>query len=267
MGCPFYCFHDRDVSPEGASSAEFRANLDALADDAAGCQEQTGVRLLWGTANLFTHPRYQAGAATNPDPDVFAYAAAQVKHMLEVTHRLGGRELRPVGRPRGIRHAAQHRPRAGRRPAGAVPPPRRGAQAPHRVQRPASDRTEADGADKAPVPGSTTSRPSTASSSVTGSTTSIGSTSRPITRRSPATASTTRSRSPSPTGSSAASTPTGATRRTVGTPTSSRIRSRIGVPHVRDPQLRWHRARRLQLRRQAAAPELSGIGTTCLGNW
>jgi xylose isomerase len=90
LGTPYYCFHDRDVAPEGGSYAEFRANLDALADEAAGYQEQTGVRLLWGTANLFTHPRYQAGASTNPDPEVFAYAAAQVKHMLEVTQRLGG---------------------------------------------------------------------------------------------------------------------------------------------------------------------------------
>jgi xylose isomerase len=90
IGIPFYCFHDRDVAPERASFAEFRADLDALSDDAAGYQERTGVRLLWGTANLFTHPRYQAGAATNPDPEVFAYAAAQVKHMLEVTKRLGG---------------------------------------------------------------------------------------------------------------------------------------------------------------------------------
>jgi xylose isomerase len=90
MGVPFYCFHDRDVSPEGANYNEFRSNLDALTDDAAAYQERTGVRLLWGTANLFTHPRYQAGASTNPDPEVFAYAAAQVKHMLEITKRLGG---------------------------------------------------------------------------------------------------------------------------------------------------------------------------------
>ena len=90
LGTPYYCFHDRDVAPEGASFAVFRDNLDALADEAQGYQERTGVRLLWGTANLFTHPRYQAGAATNPDPEVFAYAAAQVKHMLEVTQRLGG---------------------------------------------------------------------------------------------------------------------------------------------------------------------------------
>jgi xylose isomerase len=90
LGIPYYCFHDRDVAPEGDSFAQFRANLDALAEEAAQDQERTGVRLLWGTANLFTHPRYQAGAATNPDPEVFAYAAAQVKHMLEVTQRLGG---------------------------------------------------------------------------------------------------------------------------------------------------------------------------------
>ena len=90
LGTPYYCFHDRDVAPEGASFAEFRDNLDALTDDALGYQERTGARLLWGTANLFTHPRYQGGAATNPDPEVFAYAAAQVKHMLEVTQRLGG---------------------------------------------------------------------------------------------------------------------------------------------------------------------------------
>src|SRR3954453_3973591 len=90
LGTPYYCFHDRDVAPEGESFAEFRDNLDALTEDALGYQERTGAQLLWGTANLFTHPRYQGGAATNPDPEVFAYAAAQVKHMLEVTQRLGG---------------------------------------------------------------------------------------------------------------------------------------------------------------------------------
>ena len=90
LGVPYYCFHDRDVAPDGDSFAEFKANLDALVDDALGYQERTGARLLWGTANLFSHPRYAGGAATNPDPDVFAYAAAQVKNMLEVTQRLGG---------------------------------------------------------------------------------------------------------------------------------------------------------------------------------
>lgn len=90
LGTPFYCFHDVDMAPEGATLAESKRNLDVMVDRAAGLQEATGVRLLWGTANLFSHPRYMAGAATNPDPDVFAHAAAQVRHMLDATHRLGG---------------------------------------------------------------------------------------------------------------------------------------------------------------------------------
>jgi xylose isomerase len=90
LGVPFYCFHDRDIAPEGASFKETCALLDQMVDEAARHQDETGVGLLWGTANLFWHPRYQAGAATNPDPEVFAYAAAQVAHCLEATHRLGG---------------------------------------------------------------------------------------------------------------------------------------------------------------------------------
>ena len=90
LGTPFYCFHDVDMAPEGDSLAESRANLDAMVERAAAKMEATGVRLLWGTANLFSHPRYAAGAATNPDPEVFAHAAAQVRHMLEATHRLDG---------------------------------------------------------------------------------------------------------------------------------------------------------------------------------
>ena len=90
LGVPFFAFHDRDVAPEGRTYAETRANLDSSVDRIEKNMERTGARLLWGTANLFSHPRYAAGAATNPDPEVFAYAAAQVKTMLEVTHRLGG---------------------------------------------------------------------------------------------------------------------------------------------------------------------------------
>ncbi len=90
LGVPYYCFHDRDIAPDGNTFAETRSNLLSMVDYAAGHMERTGIRLLWGTANLFGHPRYAAGAATNPDPDVFAYAAAQVKVMLEVTKRLGG---------------------------------------------------------------------------------------------------------------------------------------------------------------------------------
>jgi xylose isomerase len=90
LGVPFFCFHDRDIAPEGRTFAESRANLDAMIEQAQAQMSRTGRRLLWGTANLFSHPRYAAGAATNPDPEVFAYAAAQVKVMLEATHRLDG---------------------------------------------------------------------------------------------------------------------------------------------------------------------------------
>jgi xylose isomerase len=90
LGVPFFTFHDRDVAPEGRTYAETRANLDASVSRIEKHMARTKARLLWGTANLFSHPRYAAGAATNPDPEVFAYAAAQVKAMLEVTHRLGG---------------------------------------------------------------------------------------------------------------------------------------------------------------------------------
>ncbi|MGI9624534.1 MAG: xylose isomerase [Acidimicrobiales bacterium] len=90
LGVKFFSFHDVDMAPEGATLAESRANLDAMVDRAAEKMEATGVSLLWGTANLFSHPRYAAGAATNPDPDVFAHAAAQVRHMMDATNRLGG---------------------------------------------------------------------------------------------------------------------------------------------------------------------------------
>ena len=90
LGLPFFCFHDRDVAPEGATLRETDAMLDRVLERVQAHMARTGIRLLWGTANLFSHPRYMAGAATNPDPAVFAYAAAQVKHALEATHRLGG---------------------------------------------------------------------------------------------------------------------------------------------------------------------------------
>ncbi|MGD2101329.1 MAG: xylose isomerase [Acidimicrobiia bacterium] len=90
LGVPFFCFHDVDIAPPGESFAESASNLETMVDYAEKKMSETGVRLLWGTANLFGHPRYAAGAATNPDPEVFTYAAAQVKHALEATHRLGG---------------------------------------------------------------------------------------------------------------------------------------------------------------------------------
>jgi xylose isomerase len=90
LGVPFYCFHDVDIAPVGETFAESARYLDVMVEYAKQKMAETGVKLLWGTANLFSHPRYAAGAATNPDPEVYAYAAAQVKHALEATHRLGG---------------------------------------------------------------------------------------------------------------------------------------------------------------------------------
>ncbi len=87
---PFYCFHDRDIAPEGRTLAESNRNLDRVVAHAKDLQKATGVKLLWGTANLFSNPRYMCGAATNPDAHVFAYAAAQVKKALDVTKALGG---------------------------------------------------------------------------------------------------------------------------------------------------------------------------------
>lgn len=90
LGVDYWCFHDRDIAPDGPTFAEATANLESIVDHAAGKQAETGIKLLWGTANCFSHPRYQAGASTNPDPHVFAYAAAQVRRALEATHKLGG---------------------------------------------------------------------------------------------------------------------------------------------------------------------------------
>jgi xylose isomerase len=87
---PFYAFHDRDIAPEGKSLAESNRNLDRVVAHAKDLQKATGVKLLWGTANLFSNPRYMCGASTNPDAHVFAYAAAQVKKALDVTKALGG---------------------------------------------------------------------------------------------------------------------------------------------------------------------------------
>lgn len=87
---PFWAFHDRDIAPEGRSLAESNRNLDKVVAHAKQLQKSTGVKLLWGTANLFSNPRYMCGASTNPNAQVFAYAAAQVKKALEVTQELGG---------------------------------------------------------------------------------------------------------------------------------------------------------------------------------
>ena len=90
LGVPYFCFHDADVRPEGAGFAENTRNLEEITDYFAQKMADTGVKLLWGTANLFSHRRYMSGAATNPDPEVFAFAAATVKTCIDATHKLNG---------------------------------------------------------------------------------------------------------------------------------------------------------------------------------
>ena len=90
LGVDYFAFHDLDIAPEGNSLKEFNANVTAIAKVLEGKMAKTNKKLLWGTANMFTNRRFMAGAATNPDPDVFAYCAAQVKHCMDVTKDLGG---------------------------------------------------------------------------------------------------------------------------------------------------------------------------------
>ena len=90
LGAPYYCWHDRDVAPEGKTLSESNKNFDAVARVLKEEQQRTGIKLLWGTANLFSHPRYVHGAGTSCNADAFAFAAAQIKKAMEVTHELGG---------------------------------------------------------------------------------------------------------------------------------------------------------------------------------
>ena len=90
LGAPFYAFHDRDIAPEGRTLRETNKNLDAVVKVLKEEQKRTGIKLLWGTANLFSNPRFVHGASTSCNADVFAFAGAQVKKALEITHELGG---------------------------------------------------------------------------------------------------------------------------------------------------------------------------------
>ncbi len=90
LGLPYFCFHDVDVMAHASTIKEHVENFAVIVDKIESKMAATGVKLLWGTANMFSHPRYMGGAATNPDPDVFRFAATQVRHCLEATHRLGG---------------------------------------------------------------------------------------------------------------------------------------------------------------------------------
>ena len=90
LGAPFYCWHDRDIAPEGDDLVETNQRLDRIVKLAKRLQRDTGIKLLWGTSNCFSHPRFTHGAATNPDAHVFAYTAAQIKKAMECTKELGG---------------------------------------------------------------------------------------------------------------------------------------------------------------------------------
>lgn len=90
LGAPYFCFHDADIRPEGATFAESASRFSEITDIFAQKMEETGIRLLWGTANLFSHRRFMSGAASNPDPEVYAWSAATVKNCLDATHALGG---------------------------------------------------------------------------------------------------------------------------------------------------------------------------------
>lgn len=90
LGVDFWCFHDRDIAPEADTLAETNKRLDKIVKLAKSLQKDTGVKLLWGTSNCFSHRRFMAGAGTNPSPAVFAYAASQIKKAMEITKELGG---------------------------------------------------------------------------------------------------------------------------------------------------------------------------------
>lgn len=90
LGVPYFCFHDRDIAPEGDNLADTNKNLDEIVKLVKELMDETGIKLLWGTANTFSHPRYVHGASTSCNADVFAYAAAQVKKAMEITKELGG---------------------------------------------------------------------------------------------------------------------------------------------------------------------------------
>ncbi len=104
LGVPYYCFHDRDLAPEGKTVTESESNLSELVTLAKEYQKDTGVKLLWGTANLFSHPRYMNGAATNPDFDVVCHAGAQVKAALDATVELDGENYVFWGGREGYMH-------------------------------------------------------------------------------------------------------------------------------------------------------------------
>ena len=151
LGAPFYAFHDRDVAPEGKNLKESHANLDEVVKVLKDEQARTGVKLLWGTANLFTNPRYMHGAATSPNFDVFAFAGAQVKKAMEVTHELGGAGYTFWGGREGYSTLLNTDMKRELDHLGPVPPHGRRLQEADRLHRHVLHRAQAQGADQAPV--------------------------------------------------------------------------------------------------------------------
>ena len=168
LGIPYYCFHDRDVAPEGASFAEFKANLDAIADEALRLPGADRRPAAVGHGQPVHAPALPGRGGHQPRS-----RGVRLRGRAGQEHARGDaaarrRELRPLGRPRGLRHPAQHRPEARGRPARPLPPPGRRAQAQDRLHRPAAHRAQAEGADRSTSTTSTRPR-CTASSSATGS--------------------------------------------------------------------------------------------------
>jgi xylose isomerase len=128
LGTPFYCFHDRDVAPEGKTLAETNKNLDAVVKVLKEEQERTGIRLLWGTANLFSNPRYVHGAATSPNADVFRLRRGAGEESDGGHARTGRGQLPLLGRARRVHEPVQHRPEARTGPLREVSAPGGGLQ-------------------------------------------------------------------------------------------------------------------------------------------
>ena len=258
LDVPFYCFHDVDVMADAARRRRAsRAASPRRSIISSSCRPRHGRKLLWGTANLFSHPRYMAGAATNPGPRGLRLRRDAGARRARGDASAGRRELRAVGRSRGLRDAAQHRPEARAGQFRPLPEPGRRAQAQDRLQGHDPDRAQAARADQAPVRlrhRDGVRLPASATAWRTRS----RSTSRPTTRRSRATPSSTRSRRRARSASSARSTPTAAITQN-GWDTDQFPNS---VEELTLAMLEILRAggftdRRVQLRRQGAPPVAS----------
>ena len=215
----------RRDAPKAHDAASHRRLFAEAVEDLQRLQAQHGRKLLWGTANLFSHPRYAAGAATSPDPEVFAWAALQVRDALDATHRLGGANYVLWGGREGYETLLNTDLRRELEQFGRFLATGGRAQAPDRLPGHDPDRAQAAGADEAPVRLRRRRRVRLPAAATV-----WRRRSRSISRRTtphwPATASSTRLRSPPRSASSVRSTPIAAIRRTAGTPTSFRIPSR-----------------------------------------